>query len=284
MALTLFICGDVKLNPGPRNTKSYYLSLCHWNLNRLPAHGFSKLLLIEAYNTHNNFDMICLYETYLDSAYADDDTRLNLKDFTLIRADNPRNCKRGGVSIYFKEHLAVRPVSPLNLKECLVLEINIQNKKGFVISLYQSPNQSKDEFDQFFLNFEQLISDRMSQNPHFILVTGDFNVRSSSWWENDLTTSEGNQVDAITSSFGLSQLVCEPTHILPNSFSCIHLIFINQSNFITDSGVHASLHPNCPHQIIYAKLNLKIEYPQLYERLVWDYNKTNTQLHAQSLN
>ena len=28
-----------------------------------------------------------------------------------------------------------------------------------------------------------------------------------------------------------------------------------------DSGVHASLHPNRYHQIVYAKLNLKIEYP-----------------------
>ena len=44
-----------------------------------------------------------------------------------------------------------------------------------------------------------------------------------------------------------------------------------------DSSVHGSLHPNCHHQIVYSKLNLKIEYPPLYERLVWDYNKTNTQ-------
>ena len=73
--------------------------------------------------------------------------------------------------------MAVRPVSLLNLNEYLVLEIYIQNKKGYVISLYRSPSQRKDEFDQFLLNFEQLISDRMSQNPHFILVTGDFNVR-----------------------------------------------------------------------------------------------------------
>ena len=51
--------------------------------------------------------MICLSETYLDSSYADDDTRLNLKDFNLIRADNPYNRKRGGVSIYLKEHLAM---------------------------------------------------------------------------------------------------------------------------------------------------------------------------------
>ena len=99
------------------------------------------------YHAHHNFDITRLSETYLDSSYADDDIRLNLKDFTLIKSGNPHNRKRGGVSIYFKEHLAVRLISPLNLNECLVLEINIQNKKGFVISLYRSPNQSKDEFD-----------------------------------------------------------------------------------------------------------------------------------------
>ena len=174
----------------------------------------------------------------------------------MIWTDNPQ---RGGVSIYFKEHLAVRPVDPLNLNECFVLEINILNKEGYVISLYRSPSQSKNDLDQFLLNFKQLISDRMSQNPHFILVTGDFNVRSFSWWKNDLTTSEGNQVGAITSSYGLSQLICEPTHILSNLLSCIDLIFINPNNFIMDSGAHASLRPNCHHQIVYAKLNLKIE-------------------------
>ena len=66
--------------------------------------------------------------------------------------------------------------------------------------------------------------------------------------------NEGNQVDAITWSYGLSQLICKLTHILPNSSSCIH----------------PSLHRNCHHQIVYVKLNLKIEYPTLYERLVWD--------------
>ena len=56
MALTLFICGEVELNPWPKSNKScYYFSLCHWNLNSLPAHDFSKLSLIEAYNTHHNF-------------------------------------------------------------------------------------------------------------------------------------------------------------------------------------------------------------------------------------
>ena len=73
--------------------------------------------------------------------------------------------------------------------------------------MYRPPSESRDEFDQFLLNFEQLISGKMSENPHFMLINGDFNVRSSSWWKNNLRTREGGQFDAIISSHGLSQLI-----------------------------------------------------------------------------
>ena len=94
----------------------------------------------------------------------------------------------------------------------------------------------------------------MSKNPIFMLVTGDFNARSFPWWKNDLTASEGSQVGAITSSYYLTKLTRESTHILPNLSSCTDLIYINQSNCM-DSCVHASLHPICHHQIVHAKLN-----------------------------
>ena len=179
MALPLFICGVVGLNLGPKRTKSSYnFSLFHWNLLKsLLSYNFSKLSLIEPYNTHHKFDTICLSGTYLDFFYALYDPLLNFKDFTLIRVDNPHNWKRGGATICFKEHCAVRPVSFLNLDECLGLESNIQNKKGYVISLSQSPSQNKDLFDQFILNFEQLISDRMIQNPLSTLAICNFKVR-----------------------------------------------------------------------------------------------------------
>ena len=52
---------------------------------------------------------------------------------------------------------------------------------------------------------------------------------------------------------------------------------MNQPNFVIDSGVHPSLHPNCHHQTAFSKLNLKIKYPPLYERLVWHYKNANSQ-------
>ena len=104
----------------------------------------------------------------------------------------------------------------------------------------------------------------------FVLITGDFNIRSTNWWKNDLSTSEGTQVDSITTSYGLSQIISVSTHILPNLSSCINLIFTNEPELVTQSGVHPSLQPKCHDQIIFAKLNLEVEYLSLYERLIWD--------------
>ena len=115
----------------------------------------------------------------------------------------------------------------------------------------------------------------MLRTPLFVLITGDFNVRSTNWWKNDLSMSEGTQVDSLTTFYGLSQIISDPTHILPNSSSCIDLIFTNQPNLVSESGVHPYLHPKCHHQIVFAKLNLKVGYPPLYERLLWDYKNAD---------
>ena len=85
----------------------------------------------------------------------------------------------------------------------------------------------------------------------------------------DKTSYEGSKIDAITSQFGLQQLINEPTHLVADS-SCIDLIFISQPNFVMESGVHSSLH-----QTTYAKLNPKIHYPPTYEQEIWHYGKAN---------
>ena len=117
-----------------------------------------------------------------------------------------------------------------------------------------------------------------SLQPFLITVLGDFHAKSSNWYSDDSSSNEGIQIDSIASYYGLHQLISEPTHILPNSSSCIDLIFTSQPNLVVQSGVHASLHSNCHHNIIYAKFDLHIEYPPPYSRLVWNYNKVEIPL------
>ena len=63
---------------------------------------------------------------------------------------------------------------------------------------YRSPSQTQGEFDIFLITFEQLIGNIITKNPLFILIIGDFNIRSTNWWKNDLSTSEGIQFDLLT--------------------------------------------------------------------------------------
>ena len=52
---------------------------------------------------------------------------------------------------------------------------------------------------------------------------------------------------------------------------------------VSESGVFPSLHNNCHHQIIYAKINFKIFYPPPYERQVWHYNRADIEGIRQSI-
>ena len=106
------------------------------------------------------------------------------------------------------------------------------------------------------------------KNPFLMTIIGDCNTKSKNWYSQDKTSFEGKTIESITSQFGLYQLINEPTHLLENSSSCIDLIFTSQPNLVVKSGVHSSLHPNCHHQIVFAKFNLMISYLPPYSREV----------------
>ena len=90
----LFVCsllllhGDVESNPGPRNSKKHLPLFCHWDLKSLPAHNFSKMLLLKAYNAIYKHDFICLSETYLDSSLPSDHVSLELEGYKLFVQTN----------------------------------------------------------------------------------------------------------------------------------------------------------------------------------------------------
>ena len=95
---------------------------------------------------------------------------------------------------------------------------------------------------------------------------------------------EGSTIKSITSQFELHQLIKEPTYLLENYSSCIDLIFTSHPNTVVESGVHLSLYPNCHHQIIFAKFNLKIYYTPPYLREVWHYKEANADLMKRAIN
>ena len=142
-----------KKNPGP-SQKNTSLNICHWNLNGITAHNYVKLSLLQAYNAIENYDVICLSETFLDSSNENDEN-LSINGYDMFRCNSPNNSKRGGVCIYFKESLPFIKRDDLSsLNECLVCELKFGKAKCFVTTLYRSPSQSKEEFRKFEISLE----------------------------------------------------------------------------------------------------------------------------------
>ena len=234
-----------------------------------------KKSLIEAYSTSHKYDFICISETYLDSTVAADDKDLSVEGYNLVCADHPNNLKKGGVCIYYNESFAIQLVNVNYLSECLLCGITFDNTKGYIALVYRSSSQISSTFNYFLLNFEKMLQEISAFKPDFSVILGDFNARSKSWWKSDIGTIEGTKIDVVTSSYGLQQLISQPTHLLANSSSCIDLIFTGQPSLVVDCGMHPSLHPNCHHQIVYCKLDLKIVYPPPYQRHVWGFKRAN---------
>ena len=152
---------------------------------------------------------------------------MKLNGYNLIRADHPDDIKRGGVCCYVKGSLAAKVCNINRLNECFILELIINNKKGYILSLYRSPSQSNDEFDDLLLKFANTLQDITLLEPSFIMILGDFNAKCSSWQEQDIISNAGLQIEYLASFYGSTQLISDPTHILRNSSSCIDLILTN---------------------------------------------------------
>ena len=70
-------------------------------------------------------------ETFLNSSISYDDNRVNI-GYSLLRADHRSNTKKGVVCIYYKDFLPIMKKDDIiDLKECLVMGITVDNKKNF---------------------------------------------------------------------------------------------------------------------------------------------------------
>ena len=188
---------------------------------------------------------------------------MEISEYYLIRPDHQSSKKRGGIYIYYKNFLPLKVTDVCLLEECIAFDLITSIKLCIFVVLYRSLSQSEDNFATFSENFEMTLDLVLKENLFLVAVLGDFNTKLSQWHDKDSNTSEGISIENITSQFGLHQIINEPLYTLENSSSCIDLIFTSQPNLSVESGAQPSLHPNCRHQIIYAKFNLEVLYPTI---------------------
>ena len=113
--------------------------------------------------------------------------------------------------------LGVHEAKLSNLSQCVICEVSLRKCKACIGVACRSPTQEGAEFKKFLSDFDELLSKTASSNSLFTTILGYFNARSSSWWKEDKTATQGTHLEAVTSLHNFHQLIPEPTHLLPCS-------------------------------------------------------------------
>ena len=95
-------------------------------------------------------------------------------------ADHPNDNKIWRVIFYYREGLPIKRRKDLELlQELVVDEITISSKKILLYKIYRSPSQKSGQFDNFINRHTKNLSNVHKERPHSIILTRDFNCRSS---------------------------------------------------------------------------------------------------------
>ena len=269
--LFLLLAGDIESNPGPNREQG--LKFCHWNLNSICARESMKIPQIEAYNTIYHYDILALSETMLNDSVESDN--ITIEGFSKNIFRNDQYILMLFASIIVKGYqTSVRRTLNACKKWLLLI---VARKLIIFTTMYRSPTQTIEQFDGFTNGLETFVSRIQAERHYMMMLTGDFNCRSSQWWPQDVEHHEGSVLDELIGTNNLYQLVNEPTNIRNEGMPCIDLIITDQPNMFIESGVHPSLDDHCQHQIVYGKVNVFIPYPPPYNRTICEYAKYNDQ-------
>ena len=276
--ILLVTFGTIESNPGPN-----HLKFATWNVDSLLTREGSKKSMIEGLDSCHKFDIIGLCETYFTDKTADSDIVINGFSEKPFRAD----CKnadidarpRGGVCLYFKEHLPIvnRPDLVLT-NETIISEIRLGRKKIFLILSYRPPSMNTvGDVAAYCSHLKDSVDKIAREKPSLVILTGDFNARSPLFWSDERhEIMPGEKLSNFMLLNCFEQLISEPTHFPRDDIeTCIDLILTDKPSSFVDSGVIPSPDPRCKHQVIHGTINFTVPSPPPYKRKIWKYDQAN---------
>ena len=159
--------------------------------------------------------------------------------------------------------LLIRQSELSNVKESLVIEINVNYQKCFFTCLYRSWSQNHEELESFCSRLDSFLSNINHQHPACSIVIGNFNAKCSKWSISGKDNTAGLELDSITTTAGYNQMINKPMHFIHKSSFCIDLIIFSNSSFVKNCGSELSIYEKCNCNIIYGALNFNCASPSL---------------------
>ena len=116
--------------------------------------------------------------------------------------------------MFFREGLPIKRRKDHELLQgTIVAEVNIGHKRIIMITVYRSSSQSSEQFEVLMGKLQMIVVRLRQENSSAIILTADFNCRSSQVWKGNSDHPEWIALDEFVETINLCQLINEPTHI-----------------------------------------------------------------------
>src|ERR1700751_4458455 len=116
-------------------------NLCIWSTNIRGLHANFDELKLRIEHTISAPDIICICETFINPAFADE-RAFSLPGFICHRRD--RATHGGGLAVYHREHLACSVIYRSKVSETLWIHLKVQHEDLLFAVCYNPPNGAKD--------------------------------------------------------------------------------------------------------------------------------------------
>jgi hypothetical protein len=156
----------------------------------------------------NQFDVIALTETWLNSSITDFEVTPN--GYHVIRKDRPSDKRGGGVMLAVKDTISTEPFNfrsdDLEMSSVIIKSIS---KRLLVAVCYRPPNAG----DDFFQNLTNFLMAATKANLKDIILLGDFNFPHIEWLNGSgfSETSGESRFTEVLQGYGFFQIVNAPT-------------------------------------------------------------------------
>lgn len=178
----------------------------------------NKVNLLNDYFVNNEFEVCCISEHWLNHAKL---SKINLVDFTLISAFCRTDIAHGGVAIFAKNNVQLKPIDVNRFcvqQHAEFCGAEFKNAKCAIVTIYRS--SSHGNLAVFKEKLSNLIDYLSAKYKYFVLI-GDINL--------DLTsvTEHAKDVQNILTMYGSSYYICVPTRVTDTSSSCLDNVICN---------------------------------------------------------
>ena len=226
----------------PHSVPNNYLKCLFFNARSMRGETFSELKCLTA---QENFDIITIAETFLDTVNIDLVCEYQLQGYKLFNRDRI-NRRGGGVAIYVKNCLNPTLITHHNNNsEIISVTILTLLRPLNITVVYRRPGQTIDEDCEMY----NTLTDTLQNNDS--VIVGDFNLPNINWQNHTGVESESHRLLTFIDDNFLHQHVRHPTR----DNNILDLVISSQEHLITSTHVGEQL-SKCDHNLVRFIINL----------------------------